>query len=356
MPGPRLTQYSSGGGCACKLPQSLLSEVLSTVKSCGAFAGLEADPALQIGLDTPDDAAVYAIDEKRALVLTCDFITPVVDDPYEWGRIAATNALSDVYAMGGRPLLTMNLLSWTTELPHDVLTEVLRGGAQASGDAGALLVGGHSILDPVPKYGMVAIGEVDPCAVLRKGGGHAGDVLVLTKPVGVGVVGTAIKRGQAWPEIADAAVAAMTRLNADAAAVARAAGLRGATDVSGYGLIGHLHEMALAAGTAALIDPSAVPRLDGVIELVAAGCTPDGTRRTLDNAIAEGWFIPGSLNLAEQVLVADAQTSGGLLLAVPPAQVDGVLTGLRSRGDTSAAVVGALVAGESGHIMVGQEA
>lgn len=350
-PARRLTEYSPGGGCACKMPQSLLSDVLSSVRDHGA-ASPGIGEALKVGLDTPDDGAVYAIDDSRAWIITCDFLTPVVDDPYEWGRIAATNALSDVYAMGGRPLLTLNLLGWPADLPRDLLAAVLRGGSAAVADAGALLVGGHSIVDPAPKYGMVAIGEVEPDAILRKGGGRAGDVLVLTKALGVGIVGTAIKRGQASRPIVDAAIGAMARLNASAAAVARAAGLRGGTDITGYGLIGHLHEMCLAGGTSAHIEAAVVPRLDGVIDLVTAGCTPDGTRRTLDNALAGGWFVPGQLDAAEQVLLADAQTSGGLLLAVPAARADRVIVELHERGDADAAVVGELVAGEPGVISV----
>ncbi|MHA6793952.1 selenide, water dikinase SelD [Pseudonocardia bannensis] len=347
---PRLTQYSSGGGCACKLPQSLLSDVLATVRSTGALGGQDVDPALQVGLDPADDAAVYAIDGSRAWVVTCDFLTPVVDDARAWGRIAATNALSDVYAMGGRPLLALNLLGWPADLSGELLADVLRGGAEAVAAAGALLVGGHSISDPVPKYGLVAIGEVDPRAVLRKGGGVAGEALVLTKPLGVGIVSTAVKRGQAPAASVDAAVASMTRLNADAAAVARRDGLRGGTDVTGYGLLGHLHEMALAAGVAARVDTRSVPRLPGVADLLAAGCAPDGSVRTLDAALAAGWFDPGGLDRAEQVLLADAQTSGGLLLAVSPERSAALVTELRARGDVAAAVVGELTDGEPGTI------
>jgi selenide,water dikinase len=336
----RLTRYSTGGGCACKLPQSMLADVLDTIRTAG-LRGADAD--LLVGLDTPDDAAVYAIDDTRAWVVTCDFLTPVVDDPYEWGRIAATNALSDVYAMGGRPLLALNLLGWPSELPVEMLADVLRGGGRAVADAGALLVGGHSIVDPVPKYGLVATGEVDPRRIITKGGGRDGDLLVLTKPLGIGVVGTAVKRGAAPPELVAAAVASTTRLNASAARVASDAGLCGGTDVTGYGLVGHLHEMAAAAGLGARIRADAVPTWPGVRELIAAGCAPDGTRRTLANALTRGWFEPGRLGEGEQLLLADAQTSGGLLLAVPPGEVDGVVARLRAGGDGAAAVVGDLV-------------
>ncbi len=340
----RLTQYSAGGGCACKLPQSLLADVLGIVRSAGLPG---ADPALLVGLDTPDDAAVYAIDESRAWIVTCDFLTPVVDDPYEWGRIAAANALSDVYAMGGRPLLALNLLGWPPELPNGLLGEVLRGGGRAVSDAGAMLVGGHSIIDQVPKFGLVAIGEVDPRRILTKGGGQTGDLLVLTKPLGVGVVGTALKRGQAPAALVDAAIASMTRLNAAAACIATDTGLRGGTDVTGYGLVGHMHEMAAAARLGARIRLDEVPTLPGVPELIAAGYAPDGTRRTLANALDKGWFVPGALAESEQLLLADAQTSGGLLLAVPPAEADTVVARIRAAGDTRTAVVGELI--DDGH-------
>jgi selenide,water dikinase len=340
--GRRLTEYSNGGGCACKLPQSLLDDVLGAARSAG-LRHVGAD--LLVGLDPPDDAAVYAIDDARAWIVTCDFLTPVVDDAYQWGAIAATNALSDVYAMGGRPLLALNLLGWPSDLPAALMAEVIRGGGQAVADAGALLVGGHSIVDPVPKFGLVVIGEVDRRHVLAKGGGRAGDQLVLTKPLGVGVVGTAVKRGQAPDSLVDAAVASMTRPNAAAARIANQAGLRGGTDVTGYGLVGHLHEMALAAGLSARIWIDSVPVLPGVFGLIGAGCGPDGSRRTLDNALAHGWFVPGPADEAHQLLLADAQTSGGLLLAVPPADADRVVARLCAAGDPAAAVVGELFGG-----------
>jgi selenide,water dikinase len=292
-----LTHYSPGGGCACKMPQSLLNDVLMSLRAdSAAFGGASpAGGALRVGLNPADDAAVFDLPglDGRSLVVTCDFLTPVVDDPYDWGRIAATSALSDVYAMGGRPLLALNLLAWPTGLDRALLAEVLREGARAVADAGALLAGGHSILDPAPKYGLAVVGEVDQESILRKGGGRGGDLLVLTKQLGVGVVGTAVKRGQAAAADVRAAVDTMTRSNAAAAAVAGAAGLRGGTDVTGYGLIGHLHEMALAAGVEARIWPANVPLLPGVADLVRHGSAPDGSRRTLADALDAGWFVPG---------------------------------------------------------------
>jgi len=339
---PRLTQFSTGGGCACKLPQSLLDDVLGAVRSVGP-ARDNAD--LLIGLDPPDDAAVYRIDDTRAWIVTCDFITPVVDDPYAWGRIAATNALSDIYAMGGRPLLALNLLGWPAELSAALMAEVLRGGGQAVADAGALVVGGHSIVDPVPKFGLVAIGEVDPHHIVTTGGCRHADLLVLTKPLGVGVVGTAVKRGQAPDGLVDDAVALMTRLNADAACIANRMSVRGGTDVTGYGLVGHLHEMATASGLRARIWLDDVPALPGVAELIGAGCAPDGSRRTLANALGQGWFQPGPADEAQQLLLTDAQTSGGLLLAVPAADADLLIARIRGAGDASATVVGEMLGG-----------
>lgn len=340
----RLTEYSNGGGCACKLPQSLLGDVLGGLRQAGVTPS---DPNLLVGLEPPDDAAVYAIDDSRAWVVTTDFLTPVVDDPFHWGRIAATNALSDVYAMGGRPLITLNIVGWPEEIPRSALTQVLAGGAEAVSGAGAILVGGHSIVDPVPKYGLVAIGEVDRDKIITKGGGTAGDVLILTKPIGIGVTSTSVKRGVAPAELVDAAVSTATRLNANAAEVAVRYGIRGGTDITGFGLIGHLHEMAKAAGLSARLHADWIPLLPGVADLVADGYAPDGTRRTLANALAQGWFDPGQTNEVTQLLMADAQTSGGLLLAVPSDQAEDVLGELHRGGDHSAAIVGALT--DTGH-------
>lgn len=344
--GPKLTGLSPSGGCACKMPQSALRDLLDRVH-LPSSVDAEGAQNLLIGLEAPDDAAVYAIDHERALIVTTDFQTPVVDDPFEWGRVAAANALSDVYAMGGRPLMALNLLGWPEGLPSEMLEQVLAGGQRAVSDAGALVAGGHSIVDAVPKFGLAVIGEAPRESLITKGGGRAGDLLVLTKPLGVGVVATAIKRDQAPSGLIDAAIESMARLNANAAAAAGRYGLRGGTDVTGYGLLGHLHEMATAASVAARVNIEAIPALaregDQVWDLMANGVVPDGTRRTLDHAVAAGWFASSNLSALEQLLLADAQTSGGLLLAVPPKQADGLLADLHAGGDTSAQVVGELV-------------
>ena len=272
---------------------------------------------LLVGTDTGDDAAVWRIDDDRALVATTDFFTPVVDDPRTWGRIAAQNAVSDVYAMGGRPLFALNIVAWpSADLPAEMLAEVLAGGADIGREGGFPLVGGHSIDDPEPKYGLAVIGEVDPAHLLTNAGLRPGDALVLTKALGVGIATTAIKAGTAPPALADAAIASMTASNAPAAAAARAAGATGATDVTGFGLLGHLQKMAAASGVDVEIDVDAVPFLDGVRELATAGTVPGGSRRNRD------WVAPhvdpGDRDELDVLLLADAQTSGGLLFGAAP--------------------------------------
>jgi selenide,water dikinase len=300
----RLTQFAKGGGCACKIPPSELEEIV---------AGLvpEAADDLLVGLDNGDDAAVVRIDGDRAVVVTTDFFTPVVDDPYDWGRIAAANALSDVYAMGGRPLVAVNLLGW----PRDVLSlelarEVLRGGADIAREAQCHLAGGHSIDDPEPKYGLAVTGIADVRRLLRNDAGKPGDPLTLTKPLGVGILNN---RHKQTGEVFANAVASMTQLNRDASEAALEAGLTCATDVTGFGLLGHLHKLARASNVTARIDMNAVPFLDGARESLAAGYVPGGSRRNLE------WVAPyadlSRLSDDERLLLADAQTSGGLLVA-----------------------------------------
>ena len=266
---------------------------------------------LLVGLDSGDDAAVVRIEGGQAILATTDFFTPVVDDAYDWGRIAATNALSDVYAMGGRPVVAVNLLGWPREvLPASLARRVLAGAVDVARDAGCHLAGGHSVDDPEPKYGMAVTGIADPERLMRNDAGRAGVPLTLTKPLGIGVLNT---RHKATGEVSDAAVGAMTTLNAAAAEAALAAGVRCATDVTGFGLLGHLHKMARASGVSAVVDAGAVPYLEGAREALAAGHVSGGTRRNLD------WVRPhvdlGAVGEDEALLLADAQTSGGLLLA-----------------------------------------
>jgi len=299
-----------------------------------------------------DDAAVVRLDAERALVLTTDFFTPIVDDPYTFGRIAAANALSDVYAMGGRPRWCLNLVGWPRErLPLDALGEVLRGGAETVARAGALILGGHSIDDPEPKYGLMVVGEVHPDRMTTNAGARAGDHLVLTKPIGTGIISTAIKKAAAPEDSAQAAVEAMTALNAAAAAAAAEAGVRGATDVTGFGLVGHLGSMLAASGVAAELWAGAVPRLPGARRLAEAGHVPGGTRRNLEAAAELTTWDP-ALDELEHLLLCDAQTSGGLLLAVRPDALNALLAALAAGGVPAAADIGTVTAGRPGAIVV----
>ena len=300
----RLTHYAAGGGCACKVPPGELERVLSVLP------GGRAADALLVGVENGDDAAVVRLDGERAVIATADFFTPVVDDLRDWGRIAAANALSDVYAMGGEPLVAVNLLAWPRdELPFDLAAEVLAGGAEVAQEAGCHLAGGHSIDDREPKYGLAVTGLGDPARLLRNDSGVAGLPLTLTKPLGLGVLNNRHKAtGESFPE----AVAVMTTLNRDASRAALAAGARCATDVTGFGLLGHLLKLCRASGVDAEIDASAVPYVEGARQSLAAGFVPGGSRRNLDWV---GPHLDASVGDDDLVLLADAQTSGGLLVA-----------------------------------------
>ena len=304
----RLTQYAHGGGCACKIPPGELEAAVAGLVGAGPR-----DPAgeLLVGLDDGDDAAVVRLaGTGTAIVATTDFFTPVVDDPYDWGRIAAANALSDVYAMGGRPLVALNLLCWPRDvLPYELAAEVLRGGLAVAGEAGCHVAGGHSVDDPEPKYGMAVTGVVDPERIMRNDAGRPGLPLTLTKPLGIGVLNS---RHKATGAVSAEAVETMASLNRDASAAAVAAGIRAATDVTGFGLLGHLLKLARASGVTAVVDAAAVPYLPGAREALAAEHVPGGSRRNLD------WVRPHAdlgVEEGEALLLADAQTSGGLLLA-----------------------------------------
>ncbi|MGZ6792190.1 MAG: selenide, water dikinase SelD [Mycobacteriales bacterium] len=298
----RLTSYAHGGGCACKIPPGELEEVVR------GLTGV-ASPDLLVGLDDGDDAAVLRVDATTAVVATADFFTPVVDDAYDWGRIAAANALSDVYAMGGRPVLAVNLVGWPRDvLPASLLADVLRGGLDVAREAGCHVAGGHSIDDPEPKYGMAVTGLAHPDRLLRNDSGRPGLPLTLTKPLGVGVLNNRHKStGEVFPQ----AVASMVALNRDAAQAAVEAGHEAATDVTGFGLLGHLFKLARASGVTAVVDAAAVPYLDGAREALRDGYVSGGTKRNLE------WVQPhldSTVGEDELLLLADAQTSGGLLV------------------------------------------
>lgn len=299
----RLTQLAAGGGCACKVPPGELERVLGDLPTSRSGGDL------LVGIDSGDDAAAVRIEGGRAVIATADFFTPVVDDPFTFGRIAATNAMSDVWAMGGEPLVGVNLLAWPRDrVPFEVAAEVLRGGAAAFEEAGAHLAGGHSIDDPEPKYGVAVTGLADPDRLLRNDTGRAGLPLTLTKPLGLGVLNNRHKAtGEVFPE----AVETMTTLNQAASRAALAAGAETATDVTGFGLLGHLLKLVRASGVSAVVDAAAVPYVAGAREALAEGYVPGGSRRNLD------WVRPhleSTVGEDELVLLADAQTSGGLLV------------------------------------------
>ncbi|GAB3145521.1 selenide, water dikinase SelD [Micromonospora sonneratiae] len=322
----RLTGYARGGGCACKIPPGELEAIVAGLGVSGAAvdpAGVPASGDLLVGLDHGDDAAVVGMDGESAIVATVDFFTPVVDDPYDWGRIAACNALSDVYAMGGWPLVALNLLCWPRGvLPLELATEVLRGGRDLARRAGCHLAGGHSVDDDGPKYGLAVTGMVRPGEMITLTAGRPGLPLSLTKPLGVGVLNSRHKAtGDAFPQ----AVEAMTTLNRDAARAAVSAGIRCGTDVTGFGLLGHASKLARASGVTVLIESARVPYLDGAREAVRDGFVSGGTRRNLD--WVSPWTDFAATSEADRLLLADAQTSGGLLVAgeIPSGTVIGEL-------------------------------
>ena len=301
----RLTQFARGGGCACKIPPGELEETVARLVPDGPNIDL------LVGVENGDDGAVVQVSPALAVVVTADFFTPVVDDAYTFGQIAATNALSDIYAMGGEPLVALNLLGWPRDkLPTELAAEVLRGGLDVGRLANCHVAGGHSIDDPEPKYGMAVTGTADPARLLRIDAGKPGQPLSLTKPIGTGVLNAWHK---ATGQVSAAAVDVMTTLNADASRQALAAGIDCATDVTGFGLLGHLFKLARASGVCAVLDHAAVPLIEGTRAAAAAGHIPGGSRRNLD------WVLPhtdtGTAGEQDLLLLADAQTSGGLLVA-----------------------------------------
>ena len=309
------------------------------------------DPNALVGHATGDDAAVYRLTGDRALVVTTDFFTPIVDNPYDFGRISATNALSDIYAMGARPLFVLNLVGFPRKLLRDgILDEILRGGSDVTRAVGIPTLGGHSIDDNEPKYGLVVIGEVHPDRMVTNSGAQVGDVLVLTKPLGSGVIATAIKRGEVDENVIADAVQVMTTLNKSAAEAMLSAEVQAATDVTGFGLLGHLRGMMSASGTSATLETARIPFLAGARELTEAGHVPGGTRRNLEDLAGDLDFAD-SVDEVTRILLADAQTSGGLLMCVAPDRLTALLTDLE--GDTpSASVIGEVVQGQPGTIRI----
>jgi selenide, water dikinase len=327
----RLTELSSCAGCAAKLGAAELQRVMARVAPA-------TDDRVLVGYGSSDDAGVYLLRDDLALVSSVDFFTPIVDDPFDFGRIAATNAFSDVYAMGGSPLSALNIAAFPEDLDLEILSRILDGGASVARDAGAVVLGGHTIKDSEPKYGMAVTGIVDPRRIVTNAGARAGDVLVLTKPLGTGVLTTALKRGAIAPNDLDEAVRAMTTLNAAAASAMLAAGALAATDITGFGLLGHAENMARASNVRLVINASAVPFMAKVLDLIEAGIVPGGSRH---NAETHAGFTQFEASVPEAVRLglSDAQTSGGLLISLDAGAIAGFERDLRAR-DVPFAVVG----------------
>jgi selenide,water dikinase len=340
-PPVRLTQFAKRAGCAAKHPPGTLFPLL------GALPPV-VDPNVLVGSATADDAAVYRLSDDLALVLTTDFFTPIVDDPYDFGRVAAANALSDVYAMGGRPITALNLVGFPEgTLDPSVLGDILRGGAATAREADIDIVGGHTIKTDEPIYGLAVTGTVHPARVVTNAGARPGDVLVLTKPLGLGIITTASKQGaDARGAIAEA-IALMTTLNRAAAEAMTAAGAHAATDVTGFGLLGHLRNMTHASGCAARVRLEAVPVLAAAWEYVRAGIAPGGTHANR-RFLAASTEYAADVDEAAQLVLCDAQTSGGLLVAVPADRAGRLVAALRDAGVPCAAVIGEIEHGEAG--------
>ena len=288
-----------------------------------------------------DDAAVYRLSDDKAIVATVDFFTPIVDDAEAWGAIAAANALSDIYAMGATPLFALNLVGWPRgKLPYELLGEVMRGAGDVISQANCLMLGGHSVDDPEPKFGMCVIGEAHPDRLLTNANARVGDRLVLTKPLGTGILSTALKRGVIDEAAMAAAIQSMRTLNDRASRVALKHGVRAATDVTGFGLLGHLGNILNASGVGGRVDFAALPLFDGARELASAGVVPGGTERNLEAASHVSWGA--NLTRADQMLSVDAQTSGGLLLAVQPSRVEALVADLQREGTLASALIGTL--------------
>jgi selenide,water dikinase len=327
----RLTELSSCAGCAAKLGAAELQRVMERVSPA-------TDDRVLIGYGNSDDAGVYLVRDDLAIVSTVDFFTPIVDDPYDFGRIAATNAISDIYAMGGRPLTALNIVAFPEDLDLEILARILEGGAAVARKAGVAIVGGHTIKDAEPKYGMAVNGVVDPKRIVTNAGAQIGDTLVLTKPLGTGILTTARKRGAINDAALDEAIAAMTTLNDRASEAMLRAGARAATDVTGFGLLGHAENIARASGVRLRIDAAAVPFMSGVLDFIAQGIVPGGTRHNAETHAAFTDFAP-SVPEAVRVGLSDAQTSGGLLICVSPDRAAQLSSDLRANG-ALAAVIG----------------
>jgi len=336
---PRLTSLSHGGGCGCKLSPAVLAQLLKGSPAAAPFA------SLLVGTETADDAAVYQLNENQALVVTTDFFMPIVDDPFDFGRIAAANALSDVYAMGGRPILALALLAMPVNvLPAAVIREILRGGEAICAEADIPIAGGHSIDSVEPIYGLVALGLVHPHQVKRNSEAQAGDTLILAKPLGVGILSAALKKEQLAAADYARLVDTATRLNRAGPDLAELAGVHAMTDVTGFGLLGHLLEMCRGAHLGASVRMRDVPLLENVLSMAEAGCVTGASGRNWAS-YGEEVRLAAEIGAAQRALLSDPQTSGGLLIACASGVVPEVMRILQRHGFAQAAVIGAINAG-----------
>ena len=338
-PEPRLTSLSHGGGCGCKIAPGVLSDILK------GTTALPVPPELLVGIETADDAAVYQLNDEQALIATTDFFMPIVDDPFDFGRIAATNAISDVYAMGGTPIMALALVGMPINvLSTQTIGRILEGGASVCKAAGIPIAGGHTIDSVEPIYGLVALGLVHPSRIKRNAGARPGDVLVLGKPLGVGVLSAALKKNALPPEGYAQMIATTTRLNTPGPALAALPGVHALTDVTGFALAGHALEMARGCGCTVELDWHKVPLLPGVRELASQGMVTGASGRNWAG-YGQDVQLPPGFAAQDQALLTDPQTSGGLLVACSPDSVDAVLAAFRSQGFEQAAVVGRITEG-----------
>jgi selenide,water dikinase len=342
MTGIRLTELSHGGGCGCKIAPALLSQMLATMPAAQAYANL------LVGNETADDAAVYRLNDEQALIATTDFFMPIVDDPYDFGRIAATNAISDVYAMGGKPILALAIVGMPINvLPVETIQRILAGGASICTEAGIPVAGGHSIDAPEPIYGLVVLGLVHPDHIKRNNTARAGDVLILGKPLGIGVLGSALKQNLLDADGYAQLLATTTQLNAVGPELARLDGVHALTDVTGFGLLGHLLELCRGARLGARLEAASLPLLAAAVPLAQQGVGPGAIARNLASFGDTVRFAP-DVPAWQRHLMADAQTSGGLLAAVAPEAADAVLARFHAAGFAAARIVGHMQAGPAG--------
>ena len=341
----KLTHYTHGLGCACKLRPQALEQILAALPA-------SMDPQVLVGTETADDAAVYRLSAEIAIVQTVDFFTPIVDDPYMFGAISAANSLSDIYAMGARPLFALNIVGFPDQrLPLSVLEQILRGALAKAAEAGISIIGGHTVEDIEPKFGLAVTGIVHPDRVVTNSAARPGDALILTKPLGVGIISTAVKSGLTDDTVAREASELMATLNRAACEAMVEVGAHACTDITGFGLLGHLREMAAGSHVDVTLSAGMVPMLPGARELAGAGIVPGGTLNNLKHVSPHVTFAPG-ISRADQLILADAQTSGGLLISLPEHRVDDLLEALQARGVTAAARIGLVKSSGAGHIEV----